>query len=134
YRKTAAAPPNPEPNQVDAKIAGIQGTQPTPERPEDKPYTIWESQCELDLNDFIPAGSKFKGEGIPLPYLVTIDKDNSEILSIRRDWDEDDKHCIRKRMYVRYPYVPGPGFYGTGMLNLLGNSTMAMTAAWREAL
>lgn len=134
YRKTAAAPPNPEPNIVDSKIAGIQGTQATPDRPEDKPYTLWESQCELDLDEFIPAGSKFKGEGIPLPYLVTIDKDNEEILAIRRDWDEDDKFCTRQRMYVRYPYVPGPGFYGTGMLSILGNATMAMTAAWREAL
>ncbi len=134
YRKTAVSSPNPEPNIVDAKISGIQGTIPVPERPEDKPYTIWESQCELDLDEFIPAGSKFKGEGIPLPYLVTIDKDNEEILAIRRDWDEDDKFCTRQRMYVRYPYVPGPGFYGTGMLSILGNATMAMTAAWREAL
>ncbi len=134
YRKTAAAPPNPEPNIVDSKIAGIQGTTAVPERPEDKPYTLWETQCELDLDEFVPAGSKFKGEGIPLPYLVTIDKDNEEVLAIRRDWDEDDQFCIRKRMYVRYPYIPGPGFYGTGMYNLLGNSTDAMTAAWREAL
>jgi len=134
YRKTGAPPPNPEPDAIDSKIAGIQGTNPTPDRPEDKPYTIWEAQCEIDLDDFIPDGSKFKGEGIPLPYLVTIDKDNEEVLSIRRDWDEGDEHCNRQRMYVRYPYIPGPGFYGTGMLNLLGNASAAMTAAWREAL
>lgn len=134
YRKTHAPPPNPEPNVVDSKISGIQGTQTVPERPEDKPYTIWESQCELDLDDFIPTTSKFKGEGIPLPYLVTIDKDNETVVAIRRDWEEEDEFCQRRRMYVRYPYVPGPGFYGTGMLNILGNSTLAMTAAWREAL
>jgi hypothetical protein len=134
YRKTGAPPPNPHADAIDNKIAVIQGTTATPDRPEDKPYTIWETQCELDLDDFIPAKSKFKGQGIPLPYLVTIDKDNEEILSIRRDWDEDDEHCNRQRMYVRYPYIPGPGFYGTGMLNLLGNASAAMTAAWREAL
>jgi hypothetical protein len=134
YRKTAAAQPNPTPNVVEEKIAAIQGTRATPDRPEDKPYTIWETQCELDLDDFIPKGSKFKGEGVPLPYLVSIDKDNEECLSIRRDWQEDDEWCNRIRMYVKYPYVPGPGFYGTGMLGLLGNSSAAMTAAWREAL
>lgn len=134
YRKTGAPPPNPTPDQIDSKIADIQGTTATPDRPEDKPYTIWESQCELDLDEFIPAKSKFKGQGIPLPYLVTIDRDNEEILSIRRDWEEHDEHCNRQRMYVRYPYIPGPGFYGTGMLNLLGNASAAMTAAWREAL
>lgn len=134
YRKTGGAEPNPSPDAIDSKIGVIQGTQATPDRPEDKPYTIWETQCELDLDDFIPRTSKFKGEGIPLPYLVTIDKDNEEILSIRRDWDENDEFCNRQRMYVRYPYIPGPGFYGTGMLNLLGNASAAMTAAWREAL
>lgn len=134
YRKTSGAEPNPQPDAIDSKVAIIQGTNATPDRPEDKPYTIWETQCELDLDDFIPAKSKFKGEGIPLPYLVTIDKDNEEVLSIRRDWDETDEFCNRQRMYVRYPYIPGPGFYGTGMLNLLGNASAAMTAAWREAL
>ncbi len=132
YRDVALTQPTPTVNQVDTKIAGIQGTQPHIDRPEDQPYTIWETQCELDLDQFAPG--KFKGEGIPLPYLVTIDKDSREILSIRRDWKEDDEECERSRMYVRYPYVPGPGFYGTGMLNILGNSTAAMTAAWREAL
>lgn len=134
YRKTGMTQPNPTANSVDEKIASIQGTEATPSRPEDKPYTIWETQCELDLDEFIPEKSKFKGQGIPLPYLVSIDKDNEEGLSIRRDWQEDDEWCARIRMYVRYPYVPGPGFYGTGMLNILGNASAAMTAAWREAL
>jgi len=126
-------PAPPSPNQVDAKIAGVQGTTRS-DRPEDQPYNLWETQCELDLDQFIPAGSKFKDEAIPLPYLVTMDKDSRDILAIRRDWDEDDEECERQRMYVKYPYVPGPGFYGTGMLNILGNSSAAMTAAWREAL
>lgn len=135
YKKSAGShQPTPEPNSVDSKIAAIQGTDATPSRPEDKPYTIWETQCELDLDEFIPAGSRFKGEGVPLPYLVSIDKDAEVALSIRRDWQEDDEWCNRIRMYVKYPYIPGPGFYGTGMLGLLGNSSAAMTAAWREAL
>ena len=133
YRNVALGQPAPPaPGPVDAKIAGIQGTQPTQDRPEDQPYTLWETQCELDLPDFAPP--QFKDEGIPLPYLVTIDKDSREILSIRRDWNEDDDLCERRRMYIRYPYVPGPGFYGTGMLNILGNCSAAMTAAWRESL
>lgn len=134
YREVELTQPSPTTNAVDAKIAGIQGTTAQNTRPEDQPYTIWESQCELDLDEFVPAGSKFKDEGIPLPYLVTMDKDTRAILALRRDWDEDDDECERKRMYVRYPYVPGPGFYGTGMVNILGNASAAMTAAWREAL
>jgi hypothetical protein len=135
YRKGPESIPSPpQVNAVDAKIAGIQGTDPTPQksRPEDQPYTIWESQCELDLPEYAPG--KFKGEGIALPYLVTMDKDSKEIKAIRRDWEEDDEECERQRMYVKYPYVPGPGFYGTGLLNILGNASSALTAAWRLAL
>ena len=135
YRKGPATTPSaPSPNAVDAKIAGIQGTDPTPQqsRPEDQPYTIWESQCELDLPEYAPG--KFRGEGIPLPFLVTMDKESREIKAIRRDWKEEDDDCQRKRMYVKYPYIPGPGFYGTGLLNILGNASSALTAAWRLML
>lgn len=132
YRDIALTPPTPSNDPVDDKIAAIQGTSNYNERPEDEPYTIWEIQCELDLPEFAPG--KFKGKGIPLPYLVTMDKDTQQILAVRRDWKPEDEECERKRMYVKYPYVPGPGFYGTGLLNILGNSSAAMTAAWREAL
>lgn len=124
--------PTPTPNVVDETIASIQGTNPITDRQEDQTYTVWEIQCELDLPEY--ATGKFKDKGIPLPYLVTMDKDSQKILAIRRDWKPEDEECMRKRMYVKYPYVPGPGFYGTGLLNILGNSTAAMTAAWREAL
>ena len=125
-------PPTPTVGETEAKIASIQGVNPSIQRPEDHPYTLWETQCEIDLEEFAPG--KFKGKGVPLPYLVTMDKDAREILAIRRDWHEDDEDCQRARLYIKYPYVPGPGFYGTGLLNILGNSSAAMTAAWREAL
>lgn len=132
YLDVTLTPPTPQPNQVDEKTAQIQGVATAKSRPEDQPYTLWETQCELDLDEFAP--SQFKGKGIPLPYLVTLDKDSRVILAVRRDWKPEDENCDRKRMYVKYPYVPGPGFYGTGLLNILGNSTAAMTAAWRMCL
>ena len=132
YQDVALTPPTPTPNAVDEKIGDIQGISNSKQRPEDQPYTLWETQCELDLNEFAPK--EYKGTGIELPYLVTMDKDTMQILAIRRDWKPEDEECERKRMYVKYPYVPGPGFYGTGLLNILGNSTAAMTAAWRISL
>lgn len=132
YRDVALTPPTPTTDEVTQKTADIQGVNATRSRPEDEPYTLWETQCELDLDEFAPSG--FKGKGIPLPYCVTMDKDTMQILAIRRDWKPEDEECERKRMYVKYPYVPGPGFYGTGLLNILGNSTAAMTAAWRICL
>ena len=134
YQDVALTPPTPTSNAVDEKIASIQGVSNSKARPEDQPYTLWETQCELDLDQFAPK--EYKGRGIELPYLVTMDKDTMQILAIRRDWkpEDEDEECERKRMYVKYPYVPGPGFYGTGLLNILGNSTAAMTAAWRISL
>jgi len=132
YRRVALAPPTPEPNQVDEQIASSQGVALRKDRPEDQPYTLWEIQCELDLEEFAPK--QFKGSEVPLPYLVTMDKDSMQILAVRRDWKPEDEDCNRKQMYVKYPYVPGPGFYGTGLLNILGNASAAMTAAWRIGL
>ncbi len=132
YRALDLPQPTSQPSGVDTKIAGIQGTTARPTRPEDQPYTVWESQCELDLPEFTPR--EFKDTGIPLPYIVSLDKDSREILAIRRDWDKADEECTRRRMYVRYPYIPGPGFYGTGLLNLLGNCSAAQTMCWRIAI
>ncbi len=132
YIDVALTPPTPQPNAVDETISTIQGISNSKARPEDQPYTLWETQCELDLNEFAPK--EYRDKGIELPYLVTMDKDTMQILAIRRDWKPEDEECERKRMYVKYPYVPGPGFYGTGLLNILGNSTAAMTAAWRICL
>ena len=133
YRAAALTQPSPEPNQVGEKVGQIEGKRKS-DRPEDQPYTIWESQCELDLDRVLPDGHPLKGEGIAVPCLVTINKDDREILAIRRDFDEDDEDCERRKMYVEYPYIPGPGFLGTGLLHILGNSTAALTAAWRLAL
>ena len=132
YRDVQLAPPSQQPNQVEETIASMQGVAVAKQRPEDMPYTLWECQCELDLPEFAPK--QFKDKGIELPYLVTMDKDSMEILAIRRDWKPEDEDCTRKKMYVKYPYVPGPGFYGTGLAAILGNSSAALTAAWRISL
>ena len=132
YRDVQLTQPTAHVNVVDEKIGVIQGVRVQHERPEDEPYKLWEIQCELDLPEFAPV--KFKNKGVPLPYLVTLDKDTHEILALRRDWRQDDEEASRKEMFVQYTYVPGPGAYGTGLLNILGNSSAAMTAAWREAL
>lgn len=134
YVDAPLQPATPQPNAVQTKKAEIQGTalNISNTRPEDQPYTLWETQCELILDNFAPK--EYRGRGMALPFLVTIEKDSRRVLQIRRDWKPDDPDCNRKTMYVRYPYVPGPGFYGTGMLNIVGNSSAAMTAAWRETL
>jgi hypothetical protein len=115
------------------KIAEVQGFNTSNSRPEDAEFTIYECYCELDLKGY---EHKDDGEisGLELPYRVTIDKDSRQVLEIRRNWAEDDPECIAKKTFVKYPFVPAFGFYEIGLLHILGNSTKALTGAWREAL
>jgi hypothetical protein len=65
---------------------------------------------------------------------VTIDKDSSEMLELRRNWEPDDETFMSRRVFVKFGYIPALGFYDFGLMHLLGNGTKALTAAWREAL
>jgi uncharacterized protein YdhG (YjbR/CyaY superfamily) len=76
-----------------------------------------------------------KVTGLEIPYRVTIDVSSRQILSIMRNFDEDTRELpIARKVFVKYPFVPGLGFYDIGLLHILGNTTNAVTAAWRELL
>ena len=130
YRDVSLAPPQVEsPNPVEKKEAEISGVKP-PQRPEDQDYVIYECYCEADLDQFAP--SQFKGKGVPLPYCVTLEKVSRQVLAVRRNWAEDDEQCLPKQFFVQFPFIRGLGFYGLGFIHLLGNTTVALTALWRE--
>jgi hypothetical protein len=102
--------------------------------PEDRDREIYECYCELDVESF---EHKYKGKesGLEIPYRVTIDASTKEILSIVRNYDEDDAELPTARQnFIKYTFVPGLGFYDIGLLHILGNTTNAITAAWREML
>ncbi len=119
-----------QPTAVDQTKADIQGVQPQVQDPKDADHVILEILCELELDEFAPT--HFKGKGLPLPYRVTIEKDAQKVLEIRRNWREDDRQCLAKEYYVEYVFVRAFGFYGLGLLHILGNTTKTLTAAWRE--
>jgi len=103
-------------------------------RPEDREREIYECCCELDIAGFEHT-HKGKVTGLAIPYVVTIDKSSRQCLSIVRRFDEDTKDLpVARQRFVKFPFVPGMGFYGIGLLHILGNSTNAITAAWREML
>ena len=102
--------------------------------PEDRDREIYECYCELDIKGF-EHHRKGKETGLEIPYRVTIDASTHEILSIVRNYDEDTKELPEARQnFVKYTFVPGMGFYDLGLLHILGNTTNALTAAWREML
>ena len=112
----------------------VQGVSAGSFRPEDRDREIYECYCELDIPGF---EHKYKGKvtGLEIPYRVTIDLSSREILSIVRNFDEDDAELPEARTnFVKYTFVPGLGFYDIGLLHILGNTTNAITAAWREML
>jgi hypothetical protein len=111
-----------------------QGIAPEDVDPDDRDREIYECYCELDLPGF---EHKLRGKetGLEIPYRVTIDLTSKEVLSIVRNYDEDTKDLPEaKANFVKYTFVPGFGFYDIGLLNILGNTTNAITAAWRELL
>ncbi len=133
YRDVELGQPTPEQNRVELKKEGVEGVRSTAQtRPEDQPYTLYECYCEWDLDEYAPT--QFKGKKIPLPYRVTIDKDSREILEIHRNWRETDEACLRRKYFVRYPFIEGMGIYGIGLVHVLGNAVTALTAGWREML
>jgi len=102
--------------------------------PLDRDRELYECYCELDIKGF-EHRHKGKVSGLEIPYRVTIDVSSKEILSIVRNYDEEIEELpVAKKNFVKYTYVPGFGFYDIGLLHILGNTTNAITAAWRELL
>ena len=70
--------------------------------------------------------------GVALPYVITVDATNSEILSIRRNWMESDPNKMRRNHFVHYEYLPGMGFYGFGLIHLIGGIAKSATSLLRQ--
>jgi hypothetical protein len=102
--------------------------------PQNREREIYECYCELDIPGF-EHKQKREITGLQIPYIVTIDKSSRRAFAVVRNFDKDDQELPRARKrFVKYPFVPGIGFYGIGLLHILGNSTNAITAAWRLML
>lgn len=102
--------------------------------PDDRDRLIYEVYCDLDLPGF-EHKHKGKPSGLEIPYIVTIDESSRQILSIVRNYNEDDQELpTSKKRFAKFTFVPGMGFYDIGLLHILGNTTNAITAAWRELL
>ena len=98
-------------------------------------YTILEMHVNLDLEGFEDVDPE-DGEptGVRLPYIVTIDEANSKILSIRRNFDEQDTLKKKKDYFVHFKFLPGLGFYGLGLIHMIGGLSRTATVALRQLL
>lgn len=96
----------------------------------DNVYTVYECHCDLMLDD----DQERYGRNAPLPYIVTVEKSTREVLSIRRNWKEDDPLMQKRLWFTHYKYLPGLGFYGFGLLHLIGSVAEATSATIRALL
>ena len=97
----------------------------------DSRHTILEMQVNLDLAGFEDEEGG-KPTGIALPYVVSIDLGSREILSIRRNWYEDDNLKTKREHFVHYQYIPGLGFYGFGLIHMIGGLAKSATSLLRQ--
>jgi hypothetical protein len=97
----------------------------------DTRYRLLEMHCFLDLKGYEDEDD---GEqtGIALPYVVTVNESTNDILAIRRNWREDDELKQARMHFVHYPYITGFGFYGFGLLHLIGGHARGATSLLRQ--
>ena len=100
----------------------------------DDQFTLYECHCSLDLEEYPDKDSKGEETGIKLPYIVTVCYDTSEVLSIRRNFRPNDPQKEKIPHFVQYKFTPGLGFYGFGLIHLLGNLSRTATANLRQLI
>ena len=97
-------------------------------------FNLLEMHVDLDLEGFEDVGQDGEPTGIKLPYIVTILESTNEILSIRRNYTEDDPLKEKIKYFVQFKFLPGTGFYGFGLIHMIGGLTRTATAALRQLL
>ena len=96
--------------------------------------TLLECHVDLDLEGFEEKDDDGESTGIKVPYVVTISQDNGQILSIRRNYKEDDNKKKKIQYFVHYKFLPGFGFYGLGLIHTIGGLSRTATAALRQLI
>jgi hypothetical protein len=118
-------------DQIGATIDRITGVQATGE-PEE--ITLLEFHVDLDIPGYEDVDEDGEPTGIKLPYVVTVDEISAKVVSVRRNWAEEDPLKIRIEYFVHYMLVSGLGAYGLGFVHLIGNLAKTATAALRQLL
>lgn len=127
YRKVELGEPQAFHTDIEKKKAEESGF----ELNEDNRHALYEVHLEYELRgDY--AEWDAEGESSAKPYVITIDKGTNEVMSIRRNWDPEDSLRLKRQHFVHYVYVPGFGFYGLGLIHIIGGYARAGTSLIRQ--
>jgi hypothetical protein len=100
----------------------------------DSEVTLLECHVDLDLEGFEDIGEDGEPTGIKLPYVVTVSEDDGTVLSIRRNYKPDDENRKKNQYFVHFKFLPGFGFYGLGLIHMIGGLSRTATAALRQLI
>jgi len=120
-----------DPSEVREEMDDISGIEPSRL---DTEVTLLECHVDLDLEGFEDVGEDGEPTGIKLPYVVTVSEDSGEVLSIRRNYKEDDDNRNKNQYFVHFKFLPGFGFYGLGLIHMIGGLSRTATAALRQLI
>lgn len=128
YRDIDLGEPDTELDDIEKRKAEESGMSAT----SDSRYRVLEMHVSLDLPGFEDLDKKGNPTGVALPYVVTLDKSSGEVLAIRRNWYEEDELNTKRQHFVHYQYIPGFGFYGYGLIHLIGGYAKSSTMLIRQ--
>ena len=131
YRDVKLGEPPVTENQLEEKKLQLEGI--SKDGQEDQ-YTLYEMHTNLDLAGYEDMDENGIPTGIKLPYIITFADDNQTILSIRRNFKVDDPLKKKVDYFVQFKFLPGTGFYGFGLIHMIGGLTRTATAALRQLL
>ena len=127
YRDIELPDPEPDMSDIQEKYDELDGESATIE--DDDRHTLLEMHVDMEMPE--PFDEE---DSIARPYVITIDKSSRTILSIRRNYYEDDKKKKKRQYVVHYRYLPGLGFYGTGLIHLIGGLAKSATSILRQLI
>ena len=119
-------------DEVDSKEHELEGTKKTGKQ--EMIYTLLECHVNLDLEGFEDKDAEMNITGIKLPYIVTVDETSRKVLSIRRNYEPTDPKRNKVQYFVHFKFLPGLGFYGFGLIHMIGGLSRTATAALRQLL
>jgi hypothetical protein len=128
YRDVDLGEPTGELDDIEKQKAEEQGMSAI----QDERFRILEINVDLDLKGFEDKNKKGEITGIALPYVVTVEKGTGKVLAVRRNWYDGDKLHLKRQHFVHYQYIPGFGFYGYGLIHLIGGYAKSATMLIRQ--
>ena len=131
YRDVEVSPSQTDPSEVKEEMDDISGIEPSYL---DTDVTLLECHIDLDIPGYEDTDEEGENTKIKRPYIVTVSENNGQILSIRRNWNEEDPEKKKVQYFVHFKFLPGFGFYGLGLIHMIGGLSRTATAALRQLI